>query len=393
MLHFSFSLAILINNKGRKNRKMERVEELKKGKIYLVYDEKNRRMAVEKHLRGNFRLYEQLRKLSSPYLPKIYDVLPGEEETIIWEEYIQGNSLEQVPATEKQVTKWLIELCKVLWLLHSNHILHRDIKPSNILLGGDGHIRLIDFDAAREEKKYAENDTCMIGTRGYAAPEQYGYSQTDERTDIYAFGVTAQELLGKAAEKLRWKRILKKCTQFAPKKRYRHVWQIIWAIKFGKIRRRFIYPLTITVISIPTVFMLWSYVTDSDFRDVTNVILTTHRWLIFDNVDIDNIKKSDVYLDSYSGDVKFDYDCLKGKYPNEEFISTGYCSYQGYLLFGMFSKKYYISTGETYYDEFKGICYITEDDDVFLIPPDRCEQYAPAVLKLYNMDVFDTPIF
>ena len=253
---------------------MERVEELKKGKIYLVYDEKNRRMAVEKHLRGNFRLYEQLRKLSSPYLPKIYDVLPGEEETIIWEEYIQGNSLEQVPATEKQVTKWLIELCKVLWLLHSNHILHRDIKPSNILLGGDGHIRLIDFDAAREEKKYAENDTCMIGTRGYAAPEQYGYSQTDERTDIYAFGVTAQELLGKAAEKLRWKRILKKCTQFAPKKRYRHVWQIIWAIKFGKIRRRFIYPLTITVISIPTVFMLWSYVTDSDFRDVTNVILT-----------------------------------------------------------------------------------------------------------------------
>ena len=60
---------------------MERVEELKKGKIYLVYDEKNRRMAVEKHLRGNFRLYEQLRKLSSPYLPKIYDVLPGEEET------------------------------------------------------------------------------------------------------------------------------------------------------------------------------------------------------------------------------------------------------------------------------------------------------------------------
>ena len=98
-------------------------------------------------------------------------------------------------------------------------------------------------------------------------------------------------------------------------------------------------------------------------------------------------------MDSYSGDVKFDYDCLKGKYPNEEFISTGYCSYQGYLLFGMFSKKYYISTGETYYDEFKGICYITEDDDVFLIPPDRCEQYAPAVLKLYNMDVFDTPIF
>ena len=372
---------------------MERVDTFKEGKVYLVYDTEHHRMAVEKHLQGDFRIYEQLQALSHSYLPKLYDVSYTENETIVWEEYITGKSLEQIPATEKQVTKWLFELCDVLRFLHQHHILHRDIKPSNLLLGGDGHIRLIDFDAAREEKEQAEMDTRLLGTRGYAPPEQYGFAQTDERADIYALGVTAKELLGKAAKKRRWKHILKKCTALEPKKRYHHIRQITWAIRFGQIRRRLLYPLVIAWLALVTGFAVWGYATDTDVRGAVNVVLRSRRALVFDTVDMKQLKQSDVELHVFSGDAKEVYDRLKEKYPNVNFISTGYCTGKGYLLFGVFSKTYYYDTGETYYKEFHGLCYITEEGTIVTIPPEKCASYAPAVLKLYHLDVFDTPIF
>ena len=133
---------------------LERLETLKdseKSKIYLVFDTKNRRMLVEKHLLGNLPIYERLLELPHPYLPKLYEVRYGPEETVIVEEYIEGRSVAEAHPTEKQLRKWLLELCEVLSHLHRNQIVHRDIKPSNLLIGADGHIRLIDFDAA--EKK------------------------------------------------------------------------------------------------------------------------------------------------------------------------------------------------------------------------------------------------
>ena len=372
---------------------MERVDTFKEGKVYLVYDTEHHRMAVEKHLQGDFRIYEQLQALSHSYLPKLYDVSYTENETIVWEEYIAGKSLEQIPATEKQVTKWLFELCDVLQFLHQHHILHRDIKPSNLLLGGDGHIRLIDFDAAREEKEQAEMDTRLLGTRGYAPPEQYGFAQTDERADIYALGVTVKELLGEVAKKRRWKHILKKCTALEPKKRYHHIRQIMWAIRFGQIRRRLLYPLVIAWLALVTGFAVWGYATDTDVRGAVNVVLRSRRALVFDTVDMKQLKQSDVELHVFSGDAKEVYDRLKEKYPNVNFISTGYCTGKGYLLFGVFSGTYYYDTGETYYKEFHGLCYITEKGTIVTIPPEKCASYAPAVLKLYHLDVFDTPIF
>ena len=369
---------------------MERVDTFKEGKVYLVYDAEHHRMAVEKHLQGNFRIYEQLQALSHSYLPQLYAVSYTEDETIVWEEYITGKSLERIPATEKQVTKWLFELCDVLRFLHQHHILHRDIKPSNLLLGSDGHIRLIDFDAAREEKEQAEMDTRLLGTRGYAPPEQYGFAQTDERADIYALGVTARELLGKAAKKRRWKHILKKCTALEPKKRYHHVWQITWAIRFGQIRHRLLYPLVFTGLALVTGFAVWGYATDTDVRGAMNVVFSSRRALVFDTVDMKQIEQSNVKLFVFSGDAKGTYDRLKEKYPNV--ISTGYCTNQGYLLFGIFSGTYYYDTGETYYKEFHGLCYITEDGNIVSIPPEKCASYAPAVLKLYHLDVFDTNI-
>ena len=225
---------------------LERLETLKaseKSKVYLVFDTENRRMLVEKHLQGNLPIYERLLELPHPYLPKLYEVRYGSEETIIVEEYIEGRSIAESDPSEKQLRKWLLELCQVLQYLHKNQIVHRDIKPSNLLIGADGHIRLIDFDAAREEKPQAESDTRLIGTRGYAPPEQYGFAQTDGRADIYALGVTFRELLGKAAKKGRWRRILKRCTALEPKRRYRYAWQITWAVRASQVRRYVVYPL------------------------------------------------------------------------------------------------------------------------------------------------------
>lgn len=115
--------------------------------------------------------------------------------------------------------------------LHQYGIIHRDIKPSNLLLAPDGHIRLIDFDAAREERPGGESDTRLLGTRGYVPPEQYGFSQTNVRADIYSVGVTLKHLLGNRAEKRPYRHIIRKCTEFAPKRRYATAKALLWALK------------------------------------------------------------------------------------------------------------------------------------------------------------------
>lgn len=135
---------------------------------------------------------------------------------------------------------------------------------------------------------------------------------------------------------------------------------------------------------------------DTDFREVMNVVVfTSYRDSVFATVDIKQIEQSNVKLFVFSGDEKEVYDRLKEKYPNVNFISTGYCTNQGYLLFGMFSRTYNYDTGKTYYNYkgFKGLCYIKGGGEVAIIPPEMCDSYAPAVLKLYHLDVFDTNIF
>ena len=161
----------------------------------------------------------------------------------MWEEYIPGGSIAAARASEKQLLLWLKELCQVLDFLHSAGIIHRDIKPSNLLVGADGHIRLIDFDAARLEKNGADSDTRLLGTRGFAPPEQYGFSQTDARSDIYALGITFRTLLGERANTLRWRGVLRRCTSADPAGRFRRAGQIPRAYRMGLWRRRALYPL------------------------------------------------------------------------------------------------------------------------------------------------------
>ncbi|MCM1126246.1 MAG: protein kinase [Lachnospiraceae bacterium] len=174
----------------------ELVKELKqseKSVVQLVRDEDSEKVFVRKILKGRHEVYKILENCRHPFLAEVYEVTVSDDETTVMEEYIEGTTPGSMELSGKQFRKIIKELCCVLEFIHKKGIIHRDIKPSNILLAGDGHIRLIDFDAARMYKEEQEQDTRLLGTKGYAPPEQYGFAQTDERTDIYSLGVTMEQ--------------------------------------------------------------------------------------------------------------------------------------------------------------------------------------------------------
>lgn len=148
---------------------------------------------------------DMLKKLNHPNLPSIIDVIDKDDTFLIVMDYIQGNSLQKILKSEgaqpqERVVRWGIQICDVLKYLHSQNppIIYRDMKPANVMLKPDGNITVIDFGTAREFKMDSTEDTTCLGTKGYAAPEQYRgnkHHQTDERTDIYNLGVTLYHLL------------------------------------------------------------------------------------------------------------------------------------------------------------------------------------------------------
>jgi serine/threonine protein kinase len=153
----------------------------------------------ENHLRE----VSMLKKLRHKNLPAIADVIDYGDNYMIVMDYIEGVTLEKLvndsgAQSQDDVVGWAIQLCDVLDYLHTRKpsIIYRDMKPSNIMLRKDGEIVLIDFGTAREYKDKAVSDTMYLGTRGYAAPEQFGgKGQTDARTDIYCIGATMYHLL------------------------------------------------------------------------------------------------------------------------------------------------------------------------------------------------------
>ena len=113
----------------------------------------------------------------------------------------------------------LTQICDGLDFLHSAEppIIHRDIKASNIMVTDDGIVKIIDYDAAKIFTTGQKKDTVMIGTQGLAAPEQYGFAQSDVRTDLYALGKLIERML---PDNIDAKRIAAKATQMDPNKRY-----------------------------------------------------------------------------------------------------------------------------------------------------------------------------
>lgn len=144
-----------------------------------------------------------LKRLQHPMLPRIVDIFEDEQYIYIVEDFVEGVTLEHKlrevgRIDEKTGLQWLRDLCGAFQYLHGqtpHPIIYRDMKPANVMIQPDGKLKIIDFGIAREYKQESNADTTYIGTRGYAAPEQFGTAQTDARTDIYALGVTMYHAL------------------------------------------------------------------------------------------------------------------------------------------------------------------------------------------------------
>ena len=191
------------------------------GVTELVTDSTNA-VYIRKTVNGTGLPYRALAQMNINGLPKIYYCAEADGKTYVVEEYINGvnlqDELEQGRVfTEKQVLQIALWLCDVLFAIHSKGILHRDIKPGNIILQ-NGSVWLIDFGAAKTVSGDKTQDTRILGTPGFAPPEQYGFSTTDTRSDIYALGKTMQALLGEKYNG-KIKGVIAKCTQFDPQKR------------------------------------------------------------------------------------------------------------------------------------------------------------------------------
>lgn len=189
-----------------------------------------------------------MKRLDHPALPRIVDIIDEDETVFIVMDYIEGESLDQILSLkgaqpEDQVIVWARQLCDVLIYLHSRKppVIYRDMKPANIILKPEGNIKIIDFGIAREYKELSA-DTALLGTRGYAPPEQY-QGQTDIRSDVYSLGMTMHHLLTGAdprktayAPIRTWnddlsegmEAIVDRCVQPDPEKRYQNCEDLLY---------------------------------------------------------------------------------------------------------------------------------------------------------------------
>lgn len=213
--------------------------------VKLVQHVENRRIYVKKVQEVyNKQIYDYLMHCDNPHIPQIYECMEDDGKLIIIEEYIQGESLlERLERgglyAREEVCRIVITICDVLEQLHQLPVpvIHRDLKPENILLQSNGYLKIIDFNTAKKFEEGREQDTVLIGTRDYAAPEQYGFAQSDARTDIYAIGVMMNYLLTRAYPKdflyMGMERaedpltkIIRRCTALDPRQRYQNVMEL-----------------------------------------------------------------------------------------------------------------------------------------------------------------------
>ena len=181
--------------------------------------------------------YEYQQQSPSPAIVTIYSVYEKEGHFYINEEWIRGESVEehlylQGPFSKDEVIRYAMDLCQGLQWFHKHNMIHRDVTPANVIISEEKKAYLVDPGILREVKKNQTNDTQILGTPGYAAPEQFGFTQSDARTDIYALGVLINQMTtGKMPKEAlpkdrRLRKIVTKCTQISAKKRYVNCHQI-----------------------------------------------------------------------------------------------------------------------------------------------------------------------
>ena len=198
---------------------------------------------------------ELMKRLDHPAIPRIVDIIdrPEDPQIYIVMDYVEGESLDKIldeygAQSQDLVIDWAKQICDTLGYLHSQKppIIYRDMKPANIMLKPEGNLKIIDFGISREYKEQNLADTTVLGTKGYAPPEQFGSRQTDARSDIYALGMTMHHLVTGVDPRKndyvpikQWNPslmdgleiIIDKCVQMAPEDRYQNCNELMYDLE------------------------------------------------------------------------------------------------------------------------------------------------------------------
>ena len=233
-----FIYQFLLSSIGKEYDTVKVLKSGDRGTVTLLRHRATHAQFIFRQFTGSADVYQKLLGLSCPHLPQILEAASEGEQVAVLEEYIQGDSLDYLLRgslfSQRETRQIGRQLCQGLWVLHSLGAVHRDVKPENVILRGNQAV-LIDFDASRIVKLENEADTQVLGTTGFAAPEQYGIGQSDRRADIYSLGVLMNILCtGKHPSvelaKGRLGRIIQKCTMISPSSRYQSVAALMEAL-------------------------------------------------------------------------------------------------------------------------------------------------------------------
>lgn len=299
-----------------------------------------------------------MKRLDHAALPRIVDIIDNGVTIYVVMDYIEGESLDKIlneygAQPEELVIGWAMQLCDALAYLHAQKppIIYRDMKPANIMLKPEGNIKIIDFGIAREYKEQSLADTTVLGTKGYAPPEQYS-GQTDARSDIFALGMTMHHLLtgidprsGEAYAPVRmWnpelsegiELIIDKCVEPAPENRYQNCSDLLYDLEHPdpitrgyKKRQKRKVAAFMAAAGMTVVFFLTGTVCTTIAKNINNSnyeILVSPSTATALNEKIDSYKRAiaiypertDAYmcmLEAYEDEGRF------GKEENDEFLA------------------------------------------------------------------------
>lgn len=197
----------------------------------IVRNSQTGEIMIKKRIdKNSVSVMEKLVSIRHKNLCSVMNVATESNRVFAYSEYAPGRSLQSYIDEgklfdENEAVRIIFEVCSGLKILHNNGIIHRDITAANIILSADGNVKIIDYGISRLPKQNVSRDTYILGTAGYAAPEQFGFSQTDARSDIYAVGVLLNVMLTGAFpnEKIytgKLGKIIRRCTLIDSEKRF-----------------------------------------------------------------------------------------------------------------------------------------------------------------------------
>ena len=198
----------------------------------LVRNEEGRTLLCKRIDSSLLPIYRRLINIEHENIIKVYGITKDEYGILAVMEYFPSKTLEEKMLENgifsvRDMKSVILQIAKGVSTIHDFGIVHRDLSANNILIDKSGRVKITDFGIARMYDKDKNTDTRILGTHGYAAPEQFGFIQTDRKADVYAIGVLMNVMLsGKMPNEKLYKGdsklmdIIQRCTSMKPADRY-----------------------------------------------------------------------------------------------------------------------------------------------------------------------------